>query len=354
MKNKVFVAISGGVDSAVTAALLKQQGYDVTGVFMKNWSSIDFGISDECPWEKDLEDTINICKALNIKHKTYNFEKEYRKYILENFFDEYKRGNTPNPDVLCNKYIKFDSFLKKALSEGADLIATGHYSKTIDGKLFKAEDTKKDQTYFLHQLSKEQLGKCLFPLGDLTKEKVRELAKGFDLPVAEKKDSQGLCFIGKVDIRDFLKSRLKEKTGKIVNIETGEIVGEHKGIWFYTNGQRQGIGIGGRKKPYFVAGKDVKNNILYVAEGKKNIHLWKNKIQFKNIHLIDSDATLPSKNLTGTIRYRSPDTPIKIEKQENSYFVKFKKKQWAPATGQSLVIFNKNECLGGGIIAKVL
>jgi tRNA-uridine 2-sulfurtransferase len=353
MKNKVFVAISGGVDSAVTAALLKKQGYDVTGVFMKNWSSVDFGISDECPWEKDLEDTIDICKTLDIPHKTYNFEKEYREYILENFFNEYERGNTPNPDVLCNKYIKFDSFLKKALSEGADLIATGHYSKTNGGKLFKANDKSKDQTYFLYQLSKEQLQKSLFPLGHLTKKEVRELAKEFKLPVAEKKDSQGLCFVGKVNIKDFLKNRLQEQEGDIIDISTGEIVGKHKGVWFYTNGQRQGIGIGGKKEPYFVAERDVKKNILYVAEGKDSEFLWKKKILIKNIHLIDPECTLPAKNLTGTLRYRSPDTSIKIEREGQNYIVLFDKPQWAPAVGQSLVIFNQEECIGGGVIANV-
>ncbi len=211
MQKKVYVAISGGVDSAVSAKLLQEQGYKVTGVFMKNWSSQDYGIENSCPWEKDLEDTVKICEVLGIKHKSYNFEKEYRENVLSNFFEEYARGNTPNPDVLCNKHIKFDSFLKKSIEQGADYIATGHYSKTKNGKLFKAKDSNKDQTYFLHQLSKEQLEKSLFPLGDLTKNEVRKLAKKFKLPVAEKKDSQGLCFIGEINVREFIQSKLKEK-----------------------------------------------------------------------------------------------------------------------------------------------
>ncbi len=352
MKNKVFVAISGGVDSAVAAALLKKDGWDVTGVFMKNWSDLEYGIREQCPWEKDLEDTLKICKELNIPHKTYNFEKEYREYILENFFNEYEVGNTPNPDVLCNKYIKFDKFLEKAKEDGADYIATGHYSITKNGKLYKAKDSNKDQTYFLYRLSKEQLENCIFPLGNLTKDEVRNIARDSSLSVAEKKDSQGLCFIGKVDIQDFLKSRLPEKEGEIIDIQKNKAVGKHNGVWFYTLGQRHGICIGGTKEPYFVAEKDIENNILYVIEGKKNKHLWKNTIVLKDLHLIDKNTDLNKCNLTATIRYRSPDTQVHFQKKNKEYVFKFKEKQWAPAPGQSLVVFHKNECLGGGLIAK--
>ncbi len=353
MKNKVFVAISGGVDSAVSAKLLKEQGYDVTGVFMKNWSDEDYGIKNQCPWQKDLEDTIKICEIIGVPHKTYNFEKEYRENILENFFDEYKKGNTPNPDVLCNKYIKFDSFLKKALSEGADYIATGHYSKTENGELFKAKDENKDQTYFLHRLTKEQLEKSFFPLGGLKKQSVRKLAKDFKLPVAEKKDSQGLCFVGKIDVAEFIRKTLKEEKGEIVDLDSKKTVGQHNGIWFYTIGQRHGIKVGGTKEPYFVAKKDVKKNILYVVQGRNNPALYKTVLEVKNLHLIDPKYNLEKKDLTATIRYRSTDSPIKLELENNKAVTIFEKPQWAPALGQSLVIFHKNQCLGGGFVTNI-
>lgn len=352
MKKKVYVGISGGVDSAVTAALLQEQGYDVTGVFMKNWSGEDFGIDNNCPWKEDQEDTIQICKTLGIPHKTYNFEKEYREFVISNFFEEYNRGNTPNPDVLCNKFIKFDCFLKKALEEGADYIATGHYSFTKDGRLYKAKDTNKDQTYFLHQLTNEQLKHSLFPLGGLLKPEVRALAHKFKLPVADKKDSQGICFIGKVDIKEFLETTLKKQDGNIVDGDTGKVVGHHQGVWFYTIGQREGLYIGGAAKPYFVAEKDLEKNILYVVQGKDNPRLWKNIVSVSELHLIN-ETSLLNDNYTASIRYRSQDTPVKVTQNENGDIFEFSAPQWAPAIGQSLVLFQENECLGGGVISEI-
>ena len=353
MRKKVFVAISGGVDSAISAKLLQEEGYDVTGVFMKNWSDENHGIKHECPWQKDLEDTIKICETLGITHKTYNFEIEYRKYILENFFEEYKKGNTPNPDVLCNKYIKFDSFLRKALEQGADYIATGHYSKTKNGRLFKAKDKNKDQTYFLHRLTKQQLEKSIFPLGNLTKEEVRKLAKKYQLPVAEKKDSQGLCFIGKIDVQEFIKNTLKEKEGEIIDLDQNKVVGKHNGIWFYTIGQRHGIRVGGTKDHYFVAKKDTEKNVLYVVQGRNHPELYKKTLEVAVLHLINSKYEFKKTDFTATIRYRSQDTPVKLEFENNKAIFEFEKPQWAPALGQSLVFFDKNECLGGGFITAI-
>jgi len=350
MQKKVFVAISGGVDSAVSAKLLQEKGYDVTGVFMKNWSDEDYGIKNKCPWQEDLEDTIKICETLGIAHKTYNFEKEYRENILRNFFDEYKRGNTPNPDVLCNQHIKFDAFLKKALSEGADYIATGHYSKTMGGRLFKAKDKNKDQTYFLYRLTKQQLEKSIFPLGDLTKQEVRKLAKKYKLPVAEKKDSQGLCFVGKINVQEFIKNTLKESEGDIKDIDEDKVVGKHKGLWFYTIGQRHGIRVGGTQEPYFVVKKDIKKNTLYVAQGRNHPKLYKKTLEVANLHLINPKYEFQKKDFTATIRYRCADTPVKLRFENKKTIIDFEKSQWAPALGQSLVLFDKNECLGGGFI----
>lgn len=348
MKDKVFVGLSGGVDSAVSAALLIDQGYDVTGVFMKNWSGLDYGVDDDCPWEVDQNDSMEVCEQLKIPCKVYNFEREYREFVVEDFFKEYEAGRTPNPDVLCNKYIKFDKFLEKALNDGADYIATGHYSKVSDGKLFKAADQQKDQTYFLNQLTSDQLKKTLFPLAEYTKDRVREIALDKNLPVAKKKDSQGICFIGKIDVKEFLSSRLTDNEGSIVDIDTKQVVGKHSGLWKYTLGQRRGIQIGGTPKPYFVAKKDIESNILYVAMGKKNNALWKTRLRISKMHFIrDADLSHPK---TASIRYRSEDSQVRVSNSEDSFFVEFLEPQWAPSEGQSLVLFEGEECIGGGVI----
>lgn len=352
MKKKVFVGLSGGVDSTVSALLLKQAGFEVTGVFMKNWSGEDYGIEDLCPWREDLKSAQEVADYLDIPLKVYNFEKEYRELVIKDFFEQYGLGNTPNPDVLCNKFIKFDKFMQRALEEGADFIATGHYARTENGRLFKAKDTLKDQTYFLHQLTSEQLSKSLFPLGDYLKTQVREIASKEGLPNAQKPDSQGICFIGEIDIVDFLKNELKEKEGKIMDADTNKEVGVHKGVWFYTLGQRKGIGIGGSSEPYFVSSKDVKNNILFAVKGKNNPKLWSNEVSVENLHFIDKKDL--SKNLSGTVRYRGRDMHGKLLlNQANFYTFIFEKKQWAPAPGQSLVIYEGDMCLGGGIITQV-
>ena len=261
----VFVAMSGGVDSSVSAALLKEQGYNVVGVFMKNWSGDNFGIQTDCPWEQDQKDVEKVCKLLGVPFITFNFEKEYRKQVVEYFFNEYKAGRTPNPDVMCNKEIKFGLFLEKALKKGTDLIATGHYARTEkDNKgkfhLLKGIDNKKDQSYFLYNLTQDQLSKTLFPIGNFQKSKVRKLAMKFKLPNAKKKDSQGICFIGDINVQQLLRAKLKRKKGDIIDIDSREKVGKHDGAHYFTIGQREGIGIGGTKEPYFVVGKDVEKN----------------------------------------------------------------------------------------------
>lgn len=352
MKKKVFVGLSGGVDSSVAALLLKNKGYDVTGVFMKNWSGEDYGVEDLCPWKEDLRSAREAAEHMGIPLKVYNFEKEYRELVVKDFFEQYRIGNTPNPDVLCNKFIKFDKFLNKALEEGADYIATGHYAKTSKGSLFKAKDRKKDQTYFLHQLTQQQLSSSLFPLGEITKSDVRRIAKKNGLPNALKPDSQGICFIGEIDIVDFLKKELKEKTGDIVDEDTKDIVGQHKGVWFYTLGQRKGIGVGGSSEPYFVSGKDVETNTLFVVKSRKNPKLWKNTVTVEDFHYINRAPK--ANNLTGTIRYRAEDKRGKLRfNKDNSVIFEFEKEQWAPALGQSLVLYEGARCVGGGVITAI-
>jgi tRNA-specific 2-thiouridylase len=352
MKKKVSVGLSGGVDSAVAAHLLIEQGYAVTGVFMKNWSGEDYGVADLCPWREDLKSATAVAEHLGIPLKVYNFEKEYRELVVKDFFKQYALGNTPNPDVLCNKFIKFDKFLSKAITEGADYIATGHYAATAGGSLFQAKDTSKDQTYFLHQLNSDQLSRTLFPLGEYMKSEVRKIAQQKGLPNAQRPDSQGICFIGEVDIVNFLRNELKEMKGDIVDLDSGSTVGEHKGVWFYTLGQRKGIGVGGSGEPYFVADKDVEKNILYVVKGRTNKELWSNTVSVKDLHLIDS-LDLP-KQIEAAIRYRSKASQVKLlGKNASTTTFQFAKKQWAPSPGQSLVLYSNGRCLGGGVISGV-
>ncbi len=366
---KVFVGLSGGVDSAVSAALLKEQGHDVIGVYMKNWSGDDYGIQADCPWEQDQADAEAICNHLGINFRSFNFEKEYRAKVVEYFFSEYEKGRTPNPDVMCNKEVKFKLFLEKALENGADFIATGHYarrearSRKLEVtetsnlehqtyyRLLKGVDNNKDQTYFLYNITQEQLSKTLFPVGHLQKSEVRELAKKFGLPNAEKPDSQGICFIGEINVLKFLMSRIPEKKGNVIDIDTKEIVGEHKGVYFYTIGQREGLHIGGQSIPYFVVDKDVKKNIVYVGHGNEHKAMYKSEVQLENLHFIN-EFTVDSLQLTASIRYRHKPQPGKLDIRDQGSDIRFifNEPQRAVASGQSLVIYNGEECFGGGVI----
>jgi len=351
MKKKVFVAISGGVDSAVSAYLMQKKGYDVTGVFMKNWSGEDYGIEDQCPWRRDLEDSIEICKTLGISHKTYNFEKEYRSLVIDNFFKEYQAGHTPNPDVLCNKFVKFGLFYNRALEEGADFIATGHYAISRDGKLFKGIDSNKDQSYFLYQLKEEILKKTFFPVGDMSKKEVRKFAESVHLPVASKKDSQGICFVGKINVQNFIEQELGNKTGNFIDIDNGKKVGTHDGYWFYTIGQRKGIKIGGSGLPYYVCSKDILKNIVYLAKGSNNKNLYSKIVYFRDLSLINGNENeILNRKLDCSIRYRSVPTPAQISKEDDIYRAEFDRDVFAPAVGQSIVIYKGDRCYGGGII----
>lgn len=345
--------MSGGVDSATVAALLVNAGYDVTAVYMKNWSS-EFGIQNNCPWEQDVADVEQIAKHLGIPWRVYNFEKQYRERVLQYFFDEYKAGRTPNPDILCNNKIKFDLFLEKAVSEGADAIATGHYARranpekiypweyTADLGLYTAFDENKDQGYFLQRISRFQLEHATFPLGNLIKPEVRVLANHFHLPVATKKDSQGICFIGDIDVRDFLKRELHTKPGNIIDIDTGKKLADHQGLWFYTIGQRHGMGIGGVDNPYFVVAKDAIKNIVYVAQGHDSKHLVKQNVEIEDLHFITTQIENDS-DVWVSLRYREAPKKAKLHMNGTKATLLFENSDaWAPAPGQSALLYSSD------------
>ncbi|MDD3284939.1 MAG: tRNA 2-thiouridine(34) synthase MnmA [Patescibacteria group bacterium] len=348
-KIKVAVGLSGGVDSSVCAYLLKKQGYDVVGYYMKNWSQ-DLG-KFKCPWKEDRDYALRTANFLGIPFYTLNFEKEYKQKVVDYLFDGYAKGITPNPDIMCNKEIKFKLFLEKAMKLGADFIATGHYSQIKKDKnlchLLKAKDGNKDQSYFLYTLNQHQLLKTIFPIGGYTKPQIRQIAKRAKLPTATKPDSQGICFIGEVDIRELLKTQIKPRVGDIITTD-GEKIGEHEGVWYYTIGQRKGIGIGGGI-PYFVVEKDMEKNILKVAKGSWSDELFREYCIVKDMHFI---ANIPKFPLDCTIktRYRQKDEPCTVYKEDKSYKIVFKNKQRAITSGQSAVLYKKTECLGGGII----
>jgi tRNA-uridine 2-sulfurtransferase len=343
----VYVGLSGGVDSSVSAALLKQQGYNVVGVYMKNWSQDLPGVP--CPWKEDYTDAKRVAVQLGIDFKMYDFEKQYQHKVIDYMLEEFKAGRTPNPDVMCNQEIKFKLFLDTALEDGADLVATGHYAKTKDGNLYVAKDANKDQTYFLYRVDKKALRKTIFPLGGYTKPQVRELAKKFGLVTADKKDSMGICFVGKVGIKEFLRKYLKAGPGSIIN-QHGEIIGRHDGAIFYTIGQRHGLEVGGGL-PYYVTGKDMKKNELYVSSDLQDEKLWSREIKLVSAHWIDGQPETGQK-LSVRTRHRAKLIPIKLlNKLSNSgWIAELDEEVRALTPGQSAVFYSGNECLGGGIV----
>ena len=355
---KVVIGMSGGVDSSVAAILLKKQGYEVIGLFMRNWDS---GINgdylgnpnldtDICPQEKDYNDAKLVCEKLDIPLYRVDFVKEYWDFVFTYFLDELKKGRTPNPDIMCNKYIKFDLFIKEAKKLGCDYIATGHYARVKDGKLLRGIDDNKDQTYFLSQLTKKQLENVLFPVGDLVKDEVREIALEYDLVTAKKKDSTGICFIGERNFKEFLKNYLPNQPGDIVNIETKEIIARHEGLMYYTIGQRKGLNLGGNADKLFIVGKNLQDNILYVASGEDNEYLKSDSCLVGDMNFISDER--PSR-ATAKFRYRQKDIPVELEYLENGEIIAHYDNVKAVTPGQAFVLYQGEECLGGGIIKEV-
>ncbi len=355
-KEKIMIGLSGGVDSAVAALILKNQGYDVEALFMKNWEEDD--TSEYCSAAEDLEDASQVCNRLKIPLHAVNFSSEYWDRVFEYFLDEYKSGRTPNPDIICNREIKFKAFLEHAISLGANRIATGHYaqSRTIENgcELLRGQDENKDQSYFLYALNSYQLSKALFPVGHLKKPEVRQIAKDNGFDVFDKKDSTGICFIGERKFKDFLQQFLPAQPGEIHTLE-GESIGNHSGLMYYTIGQRQGLGIGGMQsagdEPWFVADKDMQNNRLIVVQGHNHPALFHSHCHTKKIHWInETKITLPFR-CSGKIRYRQQDQPCTIIGIESSQAtIEFDHPQRAITPGQALVLYHEQVCLGGGVI----
>ena len=393
---RVIVGLSGGVDSSVAAYLLKEQGYDVIGLFMKNWHDDSVTISNECPWLEDSNDALIVAEKLGIPFQVVDLSEQYKERIVDYMFDEYEKGRTPNPDILCNREIKFDVFMDIALDLGADFVATGHYCRKeeeiIDDKpiykLLAGKDINKDQSYFLCQLSQHQLSKALFPIGELTKPAVREIAKKANLITAEKKDSQGLCFIGKVRLPEFLQQKLQSKEGEIIQVSNtadlyqreqpkfnskeeeldffatkyqynkldGKVVGKHLGAHYFTKGQRKGLAVGGTKEPLFVIETDVRENVIYAGEGKHHKGLFRSVLFVSNEeeHWIREDLQLKnheSLDVEARIRYRQPLEKAILHKVENGIFVEFQNPQSAIQEGQFVAWYQNEELLGSGVIS---
>jgi len=393
---KIVVGLSGGVDSSVAAYLLQQQGHEVIGLFMRNWNDASVTLEDECPWVEDSNDALMVAKKLGIPFQVIDMSELYKERIVDYMFTEYEKGRTPNPDVLCNREVKFDVFLKTALSLGAEKVATGHYARVEstfneDGKeifhILAGKDANKDQSYFLCQLSQEQLSKALFPIGHLEKPKVREIAKIAGLVTADKKDSQGLCFIGKVSLPEFLKQQLQPKEGEIVEIfrdsplyqteqplfsskleelrylsakinyqkSDGKVIGKHQGAQYYTIGQSKGLGIGGHKESCFVIHRDMEHNILFVGEGHSFPGLYHKALKINNdeVHWIREDLRLKNgetMEVMARIRYRQPLEKAVLYQFEEGLFIEFENPQSAIAEGQFASWYMGEECLGSGVI----
>lgn len=344
---QVYIGLSGGVDSAVSAALLVQQGYKVVGVYMQNWTQDVGGV--ECPWRQDLADARAVGACLGIQVKVYDFQEEYRQAVVDTMVAEYQAGRTPNPDVLCNQFIKFKLFAETARADGADLIATGHYARTQDGHLLQAADAAKDQTYFLYRVNQEVLRYTLFPLGNLTKPEVRALATKLRLPNAAKPDSQGICFVGQVGIREFLSSNIKTTPGPIIETATGQVVGQHSGAIFYTIGQRHGLGVGGGR-PFYVTGKDMAINTVYVTADNADTTLDTTQFAISDCHWIGGQPPA-AKSYQIRVRHRGQLVDGHLEPStKQTYRVTLANPERAVAAGQSAVVYDGDEVLGGGII----
>jgi tRNA-specific 2-thiouridylase len=393
---RVVVGLSGGVDSSVAAYLLQQQGYEVIGLFMKNWHDDSVTISNECPWLEDSNDALLVAEKLGIPFQTVDLSEQYKEKIVDYMFNEYEKGRTPNPDVLCNREIKFEVFMKIAINLGADFVATGHYCRKseidTDGKkvyqLLSGVDTNKDQSYFLCQLSQEQLAKSLFPIGELTKPEVREIAAHMNLITAEKKDSQGLCFIGKVRLPEFLQQKLEKKEGLIVqidaldsiynqkpsNIQTeeeklayesrtlsyelnmGKVVGKHQGAHFFTIGQRKGLNVGGTKEPLFIIATNVDTNTIYTGLGSEHPGLFKKALFVQNseVHWIREDLAIANgakMEVMARIRYRQSLQKATLHQFENGLYVEFNEPQSAITEGQFVAWYCDDELVGSGVIS---
>lgn len=367
---KVYVGMSGGVDSSLSAALLKEQGDEVTGVYMKNWTQDLPGM--KCPWADDLADAKRVAVQLGIDFKVFDFEKNYKHKVVDYMIEEYKLGRTPNPDIMCNQEVKFKLFLEAALEDGADMIATGHYARVEPhsqpflqppdavryasarsgrpkegARLYTAKDTNKDQTYFLYRITSQALAKTLFPLGELTKSQVREMAKARGLFTAAKKDSQGICFVGKIGIRDFLSQYVPQTPGNVIDVKTHQVVGHHDGAIFYTLGQRHGLNIGGGL-PYYVVGKDMDKNEVYVTTDLNDTTLWKKIIPLQAIHWINQPPVEGTYRVR--TRHRAPLEDALLSYKDETVLITLAHEQRAIASGQSIVVYDHDRVLGGGII----
>ena len=394
---RIVVGLSGGVDSSVAAYLLKQQGHEVIGLFMRNWNDASVTLEDECPWVEDSNDALLVAQKLGIPFQVIDMSELYKERIVDYMFAEYEKGRTPNPDILCNREVKFDVFLQTALSLGADKVATGHYARVssfVDERgeeiyqLLAGKDNNKDQSYFLCQLNQNQLSKALFPIGELTKPEVREIAREIGLVTADKKDSQGLCFIGKVSLPTFLQQQLIPKEGEIVEIfsdykefhkgmlifetkldelkylskkikyqkEDGKVIGKHQGAQFFTIGQSKGLGIGGHKESCFIIDRDMENNILFVGEGKNFPGLYRKSLKINNdeVHWVREDLRLKngeSMNVKARIRYRQPLEDAVLYQYKEGFFIEFENPQSAIAEGQFAAWYQGEELLGSGVIS---